>query len=181
MVRAHPWPTQTETTGDGSLVLTYESGHRCYFREVEPDGAVTGWLRRTHSTCPSLLRLDSGLLGSDSWDFTDPVDLSAPPREVPVVLDQNEKPRAGDTFLGARESGRLLCSLLGTGGAESPEADGPRGCAYSPRSHSLCNLTPEWRPRRRSARAGLGRRSPQHGDCDGWVEALGEFAVAGYP
>ena len=72
MVRAHPWPTQTETTGDGSLVLTYERGHRCYFREVEPDGAVTGWLRRTHSTCPSLLRLDSGLLGSDSWDFTKP-------------------------------------------------------------------------------------------------------------
>ena len=85
MVRAHPWPTQTETTGDGSLVLTYERGHRCYLREVGPDGTVTGWLLKAHPTCPWVLRLNSGLLGSDFGDFIDSFDLSDPPREVPVA------------------------------------------------------------------------------------------------
>ncbi len=140
MVRAHPWPTQTEATGDGSLVLTYERGRRCYLREVKPDGTVTGWLLKAHPTCPWVQRLDSGLLGSDSGDFTDSVDLSDPPREVPVVQAPVRKPRSGDTFLGAGELGRLLCSVLGTGGAEAPQADGPQGCAYSPRSHSLYPL-----------------------------------------
>ncbi len=131
LVRAHLGPSQAETTGDGSLVLTYEGGHHCYFRQVHSDGTVTGWLRKAHAGCPAVVRVDSGLLGSDAGDFTDAVDLSDPLHETRVAVTHEEgEPQAGDTYLGRGEFGKVLCSIFGTD-------DVPHGCAYSPRSHGL--------------------------------------------
>jgi hypothetical protein len=114
--------------GDGSLLLSYETARRCYYRHVDPSGVITGFFK---PTCTSYaVGLPNGFLVPASWRFGASVDVSDPLQHEKIVWDEHLRPlESGDVALGS-------CADIWDPESVSLEGD-PELCAYSPGQHTV--------------------------------------------
>jgi hypothetical protein len=127
VVRKVGTPT-ARAAGDGSLLLTYERGRRCYYRHVDPSGVITGFFRRPCTS--TAVGLPKGFLLAAYGSFGSTVDISDPLQHEKVVWDEQARPmELGDVGLG-------WCADIWDPEFVSLEGD-PELCAYSPGQHTV--------------------------------------------